>query len=213
MMCGAAFGAASPAKGTVADDEAAKETVLNVRVFNYAGVSHATLAKGMSEATRILGEAGVRLRWIDCPLRPQEAESNPVCRGGLEPNVVVVRLQPRFSPALSPKFRDATLGFAPLVEGGRGSYANIFQDRVRALARGGDFSEALILGHAVAHEIGHLLLGTMTHSASGLMRAHLGRDELKLAQKGRLLFSREQAKIILEELRVRNAMTLTAAAR
>lgn len=209
-LCGTVIVTLSPvcARANVAD-----ETFLTIRVFDYSDVPEPTLRQAKGEATRIFAEVAVAIEWIDCPMKPEDAEANPVCRGGLEPNVVVVRIQPRFSPALSPSFRNLTLGFAPLVEGERGAYANIFQDRVQALARGGEFSEALILGHAVAHEIGHLMLRTMTHSATGLMRARLGRDELKLAQMGRLLFTREQGKLILGEVLARNATPLTAESR
>ena len=34
-----------------------------------------------------------------------------------------------------------------------------------------------ILGHAIAHEVGHVLLGTNGHSVGGLMRARWGRAE------------------------------------
>ena len=43
----------------------------------------------------------------------------------------------------------------------------------------------MILGHAVAHEIGHLLLRTMTHSTTGLMCALWDREDLKRARGSR----------------------------
>jgi len=39
--------------------------------------------------------------------------------------------------------------------------------------------EATLLGRAVAHEIGHLLLGTSQHADAGLMRAHWSDRELQ----------------------------------
>jgi hypothetical protein len=38
---------------------------------------------------------------------------------------------------------------------------------------------AVLLGRTVAHEIGHLLIGTNRHAASGLMRARWSREELQ----------------------------------
>jgi hypothetical protein len=48
---------------------------------------------------------------------------------------------------------------------------------------------AIILGHAMAHELGHLLLGTNSHSSDGLMRAQWNRGDLAEAARGNLLFS------------------------
>lgn len=82
------------------------------------------------------------------------------------PTDLVSKIQPQFKVCHA-NFRLTTLGFAPLTEGERGPYASVFYDRVEALAKRGDFSQALILGHGVAHEIGHLLLRTMAHSRTG----------------------------------------------
>jgi hypothetical protein len=50
---------------------------------------------------------------------------------------------------------------------------------VEELARGQQLvSKGQILGHAVAHEIGHLLMGTNSHSSRGLMRGNWKVDAL-----------------------------------
>jgi hypothetical protein len=54
-------------------------------------------------------------------------------------------------------------------------------------------------GYAVAHEIGHLLLGSHSHSLVGIMRARWGRKELARAER-ELLFLREQAELIRTEV-------------
>ncbi|MFN7993405.1 MAG: hypothetical protein U0Q18_07380 [Bryobacteraceae bacterium] len=52
------------------------------------------------------------------------------------------------------------LGFA-LNQQDDSTYATVFQARVSDMvARGGPCSKADLLGHAIAHELGHLLLGT-----------------------------------------------------
>ena len=40
---------------------------LTVEVYNWANVSPVTLEKGQEVAGKILAEAGVKLRWVDCP--------------------------------------------------------------------------------------------------------------------------------------------------
>jgi len=65
--------------------------------------------------------------------------------------------------------------------------------RVLALARNGSATLGLVLGHVIAHELGHLLLRRATHSIAGLMRSTL---DLQLAQQGRLLFTALEAQAI-----------------
>jgi hypothetical protein len=55
---------------------------------------------------------------------------------------------------------------------------------------------ARFLGHVMAHEMGHLLLPQYSHSARGLMRAQWSREDLELAQYGRLGFTPEQTRLI-----------------
>jgi hypothetical protein len=50
-------------------------------------------------------------------------------------------------------------------------WATEFADRVATLAATLETDASVVLGRAVAHEVGHLLMGTQAHSASGLMRA------------------------------------------
>jgi hypothetical protein len=49
-----------------------------------------------------------------------------------------------------------------------------------------------ILGHVIAHELGHLL-GLDSHSPTGIMRADWSRTDLEDAFSGNLLFARQRA--------------------
>ena len=49
------------------------------------------------------------------------------------------------------------------------------------------------LGHVMAHELGHLLLGSNSHSGMGIMRAHWQSEELRRLSRGGLWFTNEQA--------------------
>jgi hypothetical protein len=51
-------------------------------------------------------------------------------------------------------------------------------DRVELLSTGREASASAILGHVLAHEIGHVLLGTTKHSDSGLMKAWWTPDQI-----------------------------------
>ena len=56
--------------------------------------------------------------------------------------------------------------------------ATVYIDRVLDLARHLEINHPTLLGRTIAHEIGHLLLATNTHSTSGLMRELWSPDEL-----------------------------------
>jgi hypothetical protein len=57
-------------------------------------------------------------------------------------------------------------------------------------------SNARILGHAIAHEVGHLLLNLKAHPAHGIMRSDCGLPEMRDAAYGNLLFTREQVEVL-----------------
>jgi hypothetical protein len=45
----------------------------------------------------------------------------------------------------------------------------------------------------MAHELGHLLLGSNSHASTGIMRAHWQGEEPRRLSRGNLLFTNEQA--------------------
>lgn len=115
------------------------------------------------EAAYILATADVKIEWAErANLQLQIAEIEP---WGL--------------------MRDAT-GFAVLVAGDT-SYATVSWPKVISQAEQMDVNPAILLGAAMAHEIGHLLFGS-GHAVSGVMSAHLGLKEMALAARGELRF-------------------------
>jgi len=93
-----------------------------------------------------------------------------------------------------------TVGISFSAEDGKGCYADLFYEPIQQLQGETHASPSVILGHAMAHELGHLLLGTNSHSPSGLMRAHWTREDLTNASKGNLRFSREQSLRIINRI-------------
>jgi hypothetical protein len=98
-------------------------------------------------------------------------------------------------------------------EGGRGSLSSGYYDRVAELARSGSAPRSVVLGHAMAHELGHLLLKTGAHTATGIMRAVWQPEEVREAARSALNFSGHQAKQMRAEVRARqeDARTVLAA--
>ncbi len=81
-----------------------------------------------------------------------------------------------------------------------GKVANVFYHRVEELAQSRTCSKGEILGHAAAHELGHLLLGNLDHPSTGLMKARLEHKDLQSAARGDLLFTKEEAALILRTI-------------
>jgi len=176
---------------------------VTVRVYDYARTSRETLAKGESEAMQILRRAGIDTTWVDCPLAAAGGQLHPVCQEDLAPTDISLRILPRSMSVHSP-FRDNTLGFVGLSsEGERGSMASIFYFGVQGLARMGDIPEHRILGHTIAHEIGHLLLRTIGHTSSGIMRVTWGRKDLKCLNMEGLFFTVAEAEVMRVEVEAR----------
>jgi hypothetical protein len=154
---------------------------LTVEVYNWANVTPATLQKAQGVAGEILAEAGVQLRWVNCPC------DKPRPNG----TTLSLRIIPKLFGSTTSTFRSDHLGFAAVTEEG-GVLATVFYDRVQSMGKGGDLSS--LLGLATAHELGHLLLGSKAHTNEGIMRPRWTRKHLKDGNGFR--FSLEQAQTI-----------------
>jgi len=174
-------------------------------VYNYAQVPDATLASAEAEARRIFGAAGVESVWLDCVQpRPHLQSGTNQDSAGAE---VGATLTPRILPASSPAkaaFRATVFGFAD------GSVmASVFYGRIADLAHGLDWNKLeipVILGDAITHELGHVLLGPSAHSPTGIMCANWDPSHLRSALRGHQFFTDEQAKQIRKEVSARNTI-------
>lgn len=90
-------------------------------------------------------------------------------------------------------FGETSLGFA---FSDTGIYASVFYNRVDEFANEGIATHSQILGHAMAHEIGHLLLDLRGHATFGIMRGHWSVQDLRSASMGDLLFNSRESALI-----------------
>jgi hypothetical protein len=114
---------------------------------------------------------------------------------------------------MNAQFRTRTdvLGTSYPDEKGAGYFAYPFYDRIQELAQRRRLGHAL-LADVMAHEIGHLLLGSTSHSASGIMCAHWNYEELRNVAEGTMSFVPAQSRVMRDRLRVHQSerMDLTA---
>jgi hypothetical protein len=153
---------------------------LVVRTYDAVGLSPGTLEQMQASTNATLAAVGIRPIWrpchvVGCIARPKLHE-----------------IEIRIVKATTQSQRDA-LGYAAVDVVQRGGVlGTVFVDRVDALATTSGVDRVELLGRAVAHEIGHLLLGTVEHSPFGLMRATWTTAELRRSLPLDWVFSRKQ---------------------
>ena len=162
---------------------------ITVQVYNWASVAPQILAAAEDETIRIFRETGVAVSWISCPLSIPEAEANPICIEPCPPSRFAVRINSDMPANLA----TTSLGVA-LSESG--IYATIYYPRVEEYAKAGIATHSQILGHAIAHEMGHLLLGPVPHARFGIMRGRWTAEDLRSITMGAFLFSPHQSALI-----------------
>ncbi len=166
---------------------------INVRVYNYAGVTSGILAKAQSESERIFRRAGIETNWLGCAIPGREIETKLSCKAKPEATDIQVRILPRkMAQGLMKHHSEFGLAFTAAGDG-LGSNASIFYHRVEELSERRHTSQPLLLGHLIAHEIGHLLLGSNSHSRSGIMHVPWDRSQVERASLGTLLFTKREA--------------------
>jgi hypothetical protein len=156
-----------------------------VSVYNDAQVPGDTLARAELEATNTFLRSGLDISWLNCT-HSDTAACNEL--GG--PQHLFLRITPKIAASLN----DTAFGIAFIGSDETGRNANVFWRRVKDLQQNSKADMSLILGSVMAHEIGHLLLGSNSHALSGIMRARWESDELHRISMGSLLFLPEQGK-------------------
>ena len=183
---------------------------ITVHVYNYAQISRETLSRAENEAGRIYRRTGIETEWLDCPLSPEDAVRYPACRLPAGPAGFALRILSR-SMGEKLKLGPYTFGFAQFPEGGGFGYvAGVCSHCAEELAKGRDAMHGIILGHLMAHELGHLLLGVRSHSAGGIMHVPWSRKELDLLEQGSLIFTAGEAREIRTQVHNRIRAVLVA---
>ena len=196
-MAGLAVIAATGA-GTLALAKNSPETqkgpvAMTLRVRDYAHVNRSVLLAAEGEATGILAQAGVTARWTDCPTSPGDLANYPNCQPPWQANDYVMNILPDSMAAMMGKSEDA-LGLATECAMGPSCTASVFYGRVSNLAGGDSAPADVLLARAMAHEIGHLLLGANSHSPTGIMRGHWSTHEFRLNARLDMLFTAGQSR-------------------
>jgi hypothetical protein len=155
---------------------------VTARLYNTARIPAVARDAALSVAAGALLAGGIGLRWKNCDIA--DSCAMVPARGEL-----VIRLVRSPGQIVTPRDPSVARTRRSLGEGGSGPrvlvlgeafidtreragvLATVFVDHVELIAALSETDAALLLGRAIAHELGHLLLGSNAHSVRGLMRA------------------------------------------
>jgi hypothetical protein len=178
--------------------------LIRVRVYNVAHLENALLTRATNVATKVFRQAGLEIQWLDCTLNFPSVERSASCDASFAPTDLALAIQSEFGPGLEKVVGRNTMGYAMQPGNGQfGHNAAISLQRVRWLAKAAEIPEEKILGLALAHEIGHLLLGSNRHSAAGLMSSAWSQRGLLEAATENLRFLPAEAKEMREAAQAR----------
>ena len=178
----------------------AGERALTILVRNYAQVDERVLGRAEAEADRVFRGVGAEFEWVNCFESRKVLQQCP-----LSPDATKLAIDLLPAGASARGSGPRALGFAVADERETCAwYAGVMCDRVKRL-KSALTGMPVILGLAIAHELGHLLLGVRRHATSGLMKARWERGELLQVAQGFLLFGKEESSQIESNIRARLA--------
>jgi len=154
-----------------------------VVVYNDARVPAQVIESAKETAERIYLDAGIAIVWKD--------HSDPAT-GATELFVRIVRR--------SLNLPGEDFGIAFVGANGRGVQADVFYSGIEQLTNNTSVNPAQIMGHVMAHELGHLLLGMNSHSGLGIMQAHWTEQQLRQMSMGLFKFDKRQSEAIRARL-------------
>lgn len=145
----------------------------------------------LETATAVLAAAGVRILWTLCV---PAGRSETGCSAPLRDTERIVRVL-ETSPAW-PQREGVSIGASVIDRQSQsGVLGTVYADRVSWMASRAAINPAVLLGRAIAHEMGHLLLGAR-HASAGIMRRSWTLQELRRSRLSDWQFTKEQIAVL-----------------
>ncbi|HEY7305084.1 MAG TPA: hypothetical protein VH601_13260 [Bryobacteraceae bacterium] len=211
-VCAAAiYLAASSSAASAALPNHRSQEALIIAIHNLAHVPPGTLLDAERIAADIFSRAGIETEWMVVPvsnsmdlLTDFSASPERGCTQPLSSHTVRAQILPHAPFG----FSSQALGYSlPCAE--RGIQVTIYADRIEAVSQHTLACFYRVLGHALAHELGHVLLRSPAHEHLGIMKAVWSPGDWQRAAVTVLGFSSDQARRVQQELqRIENNKTV-----
>jgi hypothetical protein len=182
------------ASGQSKNDVATPPAELRVWIYDYAGLSLGTLRTAEFAAGRIFRLAGAHVSWEERSSHDEVAGA-PVRWPVQYPMIIRIIPNDRLST-----FSSHTLGASIGC-----CYATLYYGRAVAYSNALNVNPDILLGCAIAHEMGHLLLPAEGHTPTGIMSSDWTEKDLSSKGLVRLVFAPA------ESVRIRSAIASRAA--
>jgi len=148
------------------------------------------ISAAQSDASVILGYSGIRIYWAKEPGGRSRKSGY-----GQTPNVTI-----SFAAEPMPGWSKHILGIT-FITPSEDLRVVVLATRVRSVAENSlaGFQRGMfpkLLAHVMAHELGHALMRSDMHCASGLMRANWDHSELLMIAHGQLRFTDQQSTLM-----------------
>jgi hypothetical protein len=158
--------------GVQAGVAAERHAVVKVRLYNYGQVPTSVLQAASFEAARIFERAGLASTWEICRIRDSvNVPDDPACAGPAGSNDFAVRVLSDITQRRPDRPVPDVLGFAVISPEHVGILATVLFQRVCDLAERSRIATTSLLARVMAHEVGHLVIGSNEHARTGIMRA------------------------------------------
>jgi len=167
-----------------------QESRVTVLVYNYARLPMEALREAEDRASLIFRKAGVEVDWADCPLNNEDPSLYPGCPELADATQLFLRIFAKTATKVD-------IGGEAFVTA---RIANIFWNRVEEQAQGLHVAAPRFLAHTVAHELGHLLLGSNSHSPVGIMTARWDTPTVTRIRQEGLHFHGQQSELMRSEM-------------
>jgi hypothetical protein len=197
LICFQSWSAEKPDVALTRVPEPASGLRVMVHVYSGVNLSSSELSRAEREAEKVFLYTGIQLSWTSVLLDADVHDKVPSLTWNAAS--LQLRLWPRVVASKQPSSPE-TLGFCLSLEDG---VAVVLADDVRKRAAYSSTKFDDLLGLAMAHELGHLLLRSAAHSVTGIMRARWTEEGLRDDDRGRLRFMPGEAESMRSEVRRR----------
>ena len=165
----------------------AQSHTVQVQIYDDTALKPGALNSLVARTQNLLVSSGISVQVKVCK---SDLESHCETQTGF--TILIVRLVARNMQKIS-NVRQRRLGQSYADHQG-GKYAFVFLEQIQDSAAQANVSWITVLAYTIAHEVGHLLLGSESHTGRGLMKANWDQSDYLEMSQGHLYFSNQQSR-------------------